>query len=64
MAMDPHHITDSGLQCYYLGSFQGIELDILDEHLLGCPICSLRLTSLEERDQTSQGKDGNWSPHE
>jgi hypothetical protein len=52
------------LQCYYLGSFQGIELDILDEHLLGCPICSLRLTSLEERDQTSQGKDGNWSPHE
>jgi hypothetical protein len=34
------HITDTDLECYYLGIIpEGPALDALEEHLLACPQC-------------------------
>jgi hypothetical protein len=48
--MERHHITDSDLERYYLGTFQGLELAMLEEHLLWCIPCGVRLTLIETRD--------------
>ena len=42
-----HHITDSDLERYYLGTFQGMELAMLEEHLLWCLSYAHRLTNIE-----------------
>jgi hypothetical protein len=48
--MERHHITDSNLERYYLGTFHGFELAMLEEHLLWCVPCGDRLTNIEARD--------------
>jgi hypothetical protein len=48
--MERHHITDSDLERYYLGTFQGLELAMLEEHLFWCIPCGARLTRIEARD--------------
>ena len=53
--MEQHHISDPDLERYYIGTFQGIELAMLDEHLLWCVYCSHRLKEIERFDALLYG---------
>ena len=54
--MELHHITRSDLESYYLGTFHGMELAMLEEHLLWCTSCAERLTDVEAVDAFNQGR--------
>jgi hypothetical protein len=49
-----HHVIESDLERYYLGSFEGMELDMIDEHLLWCIDCCERLERIEENDHVAR----------
>jgi hypothetical protein len=48
--MDLHHITDSDLERYYIGTFDGVELSMLEEHLEWCSPCGQRLDTIDRLD--------------
>jgi len=48
--MDLHHITDSDLERYYIGTFDGVELLMLEEHLEWCSPCAERLNTIDRLD--------------
>ena len=54
--MTLHHISDSDLERYYTGTFEGMELALLDEHLLWCIFCCERLANVELRDPYHRGR--------
>jgi hypothetical protein len=36
------HISDTDLERYHLGMVTGAKLELLEEHIIGCPACAER----------------------
>jgi len=50
--MELHHISDSDLERYYIGTIRGPELAVLNEHLDWCALCSSRLSVIAAFDSS------------
>ena len=45
--LDIHHIPDRDLERYHLGRIDGPELAVVEEHLLLCPKCQVKLSETQ-----------------